>query len=183
MRSEPLAIENSLLVLVDVQGKLARLMHEYEAMIRQQQILIEACRILEVPVIWAEQVPDKLGPTVPELSEKLDGLAPSAKTSFGCWGDAGLNHAIRQSGRNQILLCGIETHVCVWQTASALCGEDYQVHLICDAVSSRSVFNRDIAFQRMAAAGVQLSNVEMALFELMGDARHPSFREVSRLLR
>jgi nicotinamidase-related amidase len=183
MRCEPLAIENSLLVLVDVQGKLARLMHESEVMIRQQQILIEACRLLEVPVIWAEQVPDKLGPTVPELSEKLQGLAPTAKTSFGCWGDAGLNHAIRQSGRNQILLCGIETHVCVWQTAAALGREDYQVHLICDAVSSRSAFNRDIAFQRMAAAGVQLSNVEMALFELLGDARHPHFRDITRLLK
>ncbi|MGY6630963.1 MAG: hydrolase [Wenzhouxiangella sp.] len=175
--------DDALLLVVDVQGKLARLMHDSEAMIRQQQILIEGCRILGLPVIWAEQLPDKLGSTVPELGEKLDGLAPCAKSSFGCWGDKGLETAIRRSNRRQILLCGIETHVCVWQTAAALRREDYSVHLICDAVSSRSPANREIGIQRMAAAGVHLSNVEMALFELMMDARHPRFREVTRLLK
>ena len=176
-------LEDSLLLLVDVQGKLARLMHESEAMIRQQGILIEACRLLEVPIIWAEQLPDKLGPTVPELVEKLDGLSPLAKSSFGCCGDAQLMQAIRASGRRQVLLCGIEAHVCVWQTAAALKSEDYAVHLICDAVSSRSAFNRDIALRRMTAAGVSLSNVEMVLFELMQTAEHPRFREVTRLLK
>jgi nicotinamidase-related amidase len=176
-------IDDALLLVVDVQGRLARLMHESEAMIRQQQILIEGCRILEVPVLWAEQLPDKLGPTVPELADKLEGLSPCAKASFGCWGDKAIETAIRRSGRKQILLCGIETHVCVWQTAAALRQEDYTVHLICDAVSSRSAFNRDIGFQRMNAAGVHLSNVEMVLFELMVDARHPRFREVTRLLK
>ena len=175
--------DNALLLLVDVQGKLARLMHESEAMIRQQQILIEACRVLELPVLWAEQLPDKLGPTVPELTERLDGLEPSAKSSFGCWGDENLREAIRASGRDRILLCGIETHVCVWQTAAALRRDDYQVHLIADAVSSRSAFNRDIGLRRMEAAGVHLSNVEMALFELMVDATHPRFRDVTRLLK
>ena len=175
--------DNSLLLIVDVQGKLARLMHESEAMIRQQQILIEACRVLELPVLWAEQLPDKLGPTVPELTERLDGLEPSAKSSFGCWGDENLREAIHASGRDRILLCGIETHVCVWQTAAALRRDDYQVHLITDAVSSRSAFNRDIGLRRMEAAGVHLSNVEMALFELMVDATHPRFRDVTRLLK
>lgn len=175
--------DNALLLVVDVQGKLARLMHESEQMIRQQRILVEACRILEVPVIWAEQLPDKLGSTVPELAEKLDGLRPSAKSSFGCWGDEHLREAIRASGRDRVLLCGIETHVCVWQTAAALRREDYQVHLINDAVSSRSAFNREIGIQRMAAAGVHLSNVEMVLFELMVDATHPRFRDVTRLLK
>ena len=177
------SIDDALLLLVDVQGKLARLMHESEAMIRQQQILIEGCRILDVPVLWAEQLPEKLGPTVPELAEKLEGLTPNAKSSFGCWGDKTLNTAIRRSGRKQILLCGIETHVCVWQTAAALRQEDYSVHLICDAVSSRAPGNRDIGIQRMATAGVHLSNVEMALFELMIDASHPRFRDVTRLLK
>ena len=175
--------DNALLLLVDVQGKLARLMHDAEDMIRQQQILIEACRILEIPVVWAEQLPDKLGATVPELADKLDGLQPAAKSSFGCLGDARLHDAIRASGRDRVLLSGIETHVCVWQTAAALRREGYQVHLITDAVSSRSALNRDIGLQRMAAAGVHLSNVEMVLFELMVDATHPRFRDVTRLLK
>jgi isochorismate hydrolase len=175
--------EDALLLVVDVQGKLARLMHESETMIRQQQILIEACRMLEVPVVWAEQLPDKLGPTVPELTDKLAGLAALSKSSFGCCGDAGLMAAIRATGRRQVLLCGIEAHVCVWQTAAALRREDYAVHLVCDAVSSRSAFNCEIAFRRMAQAGVCLGTVEMVLFELMGSAGHPRFREVAHLLK
>ncbi|HMA97827.1 MAG TPA: hydrolase [Wenzhouxiangella sp.] len=175
--------DQSLLLVVDVQGKLARLMDETEAMIRQQQILIEGCRMLGLPLVWVEQLPDKLGPTVPELTEKLSGLKPLAKSSFGCCGDEEVMSAIRGTGRRQILLSGIEAHVCVWQTAAALIREGYAVHLVCDAVSSRSPFNREIAFRRMAQAGVSLSTVEMVLFELMQGAEHPRFRDVARLLK
>lgn len=175
--------ESAVLLLVDVQGKLARIMHDSEGMIARQRILIEGCRLLDVPVIWAEQVPDKLGPTVPELAEKLEGCSALGKTSFGCWGDAALRQALEDSGRNQVLLAGIEAHVCVWQTAAALRQAGHEVHAIADAISSRSPFNREIAFQRMAAAGVHLSNVEMVLFELMESAAHPRFRNISRLLR
>lgn len=175
--------DNALLLLVDIQGKLARIMHESEAMIRQQGILIEACKLLDVPIVWAEQLPDKLGPTVPELAERLEDHSPCAKGSFGCWGDDTLRKAIRDSGRDRILLAGIEAHVCVWQTAAALRSENFDVHLVADAVSSRSALNRDIAFRRMEAAGVHLSCVEMVLFELMQDAGHPRFRDVTRLLK
>lgn len=180
---ERAVIDESVLVVVDVQGRLARLMHESEAMIRQQRILIEACRLLDLPVIWAEQLPAKLGATVDELQRPLEGLQPCAKSSFGCWGDDLLRSAIEAAGRRQVLLCGIETHVCVWQTAAALIEAGYAVHLIADAVSSRSAFNRDIGLRRMERAGVHLSNVEMALFELMVDATHPKFRAVTKLLK
>ncbi len=176
-------IDDALLLIVDVQGKLARLVHESEAMIRQQRLLIQACRLLGLPILWAEQLPEKLGPTVPELAEVLDGFEPLAKSSFGCCGDEGLMAAIEASGRRQVLLCGIEAHVCVWQTAAELLNRGYAVHLIADAVSSRSAVNRDIALRRMEAAGVHLSNVEMALFEMMRDAGHPRFRDVSGLLK
>lgn len=178
-----LNIDRSLLLVVDVQGKLARLMFQSESIVKQLSILIEGCRILSVPVLWAEQLPDKLGPTVPELASKLEGLSPHVKSSFGCCDDAALHQAIQSSSRQQILLCGIETHVCVWQTAAALRRENFEVHLICDAVSSRSEENRQIGIQRMAAIGVHLSNVEMALFELLGNANHPKFREVTKLLK
>ncbi|MEN1727049.1 MAG: hydrolase [Pseudomonadota bacterium] len=175
--------ENAQLVLVDVQGKLARLMHESDAMIGQIRRLIQAAHILELPVVWAEQLPDKLGPTVPELVEVLGSSRPLSKSSFGCCGDERLMSEIESTGRDHVLLCGIETHVCVWQTAVALRERGYQVHLIADAASSRSAFNRNIAWRRMEAIGVYLSNVEMVLFELMGDASHPRFRDVSRLLK
>lgn len=180
---ERAAIDQSILVVVDVQGRLARLMHESEAMIRQQQILIRGCRLLDVPVVWAEQLPDKLGATVDELQAPLEGLAPCAKSNFGCFGDPALRERIEHSGRRQVLLAGIETHVCVWQTAAALIEAGYSVHVIADAVSSRNAFNRDIGLQRMARAGAHPSNVEMVLFELMVDATHPKFRDVTRLLK
>lgn len=176
-------LEDSLLLVVDVQGRLARLMHESDAMIHAQSVLIQACRLLDIPVVWAEQLPEKLGATVDELQDPLSGLSPCAKSSFGCMGDSALRERIEASGRKQILLCGIETHVCVWQTAAALLRDDYSVHLVADATSSRSVFNRDIGFRRMESAGVHLSNVEMVLFELMVDATHPKFRDVTKLLK
>lgn len=173
----------SQLVVVDVQGRLARLMHESDAMIRAQSILIRACRLLDVPVTWAEQLPDKLGRTVDELQEPLDGLSPCSKSAFGCLGDDTLRSRILAQGRDQVLLCGIETHVCVWQTAAALLREAHEVHVIADAVSSRSAANKATGLQRMTAAGAVISNVEMALFEMMGDAGHPRFREVAGLLK
>lgn len=175
--------DDTVLVVVDVQGRLARLMHESEAMIRAQKALIQACCLLEIPVVWTEQLPDKLGATVDELQAPLSGLEPFAKSSFGCLGDATLREHIESGGRRQVLLCGIEAHVCVWQTAAALLRDGYSVHLVCDATSSRSEFNRDIGFRRMERAGVHMSCVEMALFELMVDAGHEKFREVTRLLK
>ena len=176
-------LDDTVLVVVDVQGRLARLMHESDAMIHAQGVLIRACRLLDLPVVWAEQLPDKLGATVDELQEPLSGLSPCAKSSFGCMGDDTIRARIEATARKQVLLCGIETHVCVWQTAAALLRDDYSVHLIADATSSRSAFNRDIGFRRMERAGVHLSNVEMALFELMVDATHPKFRDVTKLLK
>ena len=181
--TERARLDDSLLLVVDVQGKLARLMHDSEAMVRAQRTLIRACRLLDLPVLWAEQLPDKLGATVDELAEALEGLSPCAKSSFGCMGDPALRAAIAGTGRSQVLLCGIEAHVCVWQTAAALLEDGYSVHLVADAVSSRRADNKDIALRRMERAGVCISNVEMALFELMVDATHPKFRDVTRLLK
>jgi nicotinamidase-related amidase len=178
-----LNIESSLLLIVDVQGKLARLVDESESVIHQIGRLVDGCRLLEIPIVWAEQLPEKLGTTVPEVASKLEGISPASKSSFGCCDDPDLYQSLKGLGRQQIMLCGIETHVCVWQTAAVLRGDDYQVHLISDATSSRSSINREIAFRRMESAGVHMSNVEMALFELMKDANHPCFRQVTGLLK
>ena len=178
--------DHSLLMVVDVQGRLATLMQDSGAMVARQRILIQACRLLQVPILWAEQLPDKLGPTVPALCEVLDGLTPHIKSSFGCCGDAGIReqlHTMTEAGRHHILLCGIEAHVCVWQTCRDLLHQGYHVDLISDAISSRRSSDREVGMTRMLAAGAQLSSVEMALFDLMADASHPQFREVSRLLK
>jgi len=174
---------NSLLLVVDVQGKLARMMHDASGMISQQRLLIEACDLLGVPIVWAEQVPDKLGPTVEELAEVLTGQQPITKLSFGCCQNQGLMDAIEAHRPRHILLAGIEAHVCVWQTAAGLLSKGYGVHAIEDAISSRVASNKDIGLGRMVQAGAYRSSVEMALFELMGDAQHPQFRAISGLIK
>ena len=176
-------VDNAMMVLVDVQGRLARLMHHSEAMIRQQRLLIQALQILKVPIIWAEQVPDKLGGTVDELTEVLEMVEPRHKVSFGCCEDKPLSEAIEESQRTHILLAGIETHVCVWQTASTLLERGHHVHVIEDAISSRQAENKAIGLKRMYQAGAVASCVEMALFELMGRADHPDFRTISGLIK
>lgn len=180
---ERLKIDHALLLVVDLQGKLARLMDQSDEVIRQAGIMISGCRLLNVPIIWAEQLPEKLGPTVPELAEMMPDQSPRIKSAFGCCEDQAIATAIRESRRWQIILCGIETHVCVWQTAASLLRDGFQVHLLADAVSSRTALNRQVGIQRIVGAGAQISCVEMALFELMGDAGHPCFRQVAKLLK
>ncbi len=175
--------ENSVLLLVDVQGRLAGLMHESEAMIRQQKLLIEASQQLDVPIVWAEQVPDKLGPTVAPLAELLVDQTPCHKVSFGCCQDRQLMEAIESANRPHIILAGIEAHVCVWQTAATLLAKGYGVHVVEDAISSRSLTNKQVGIQRMYQAGGFASSVEMVIFEWMGDANHPKFRAISQLIK
>lgn len=175
--------QNSLLLLVDVQGRLASLMHESEAMIRQQRLLIQASQLLHIPIVWAEQVPDKLGPTVEPLAELLTEQTPCHKVSFGCCEDPGLMEAIRSANRPHIVLAGIETHVCVWQTAATLLATGYAVHAIEDAISSRSLANKAVGLKRIYQAGGFASSVEMVIFGWMGDAKHPQFRAISQLIK
>lgn len=175
--------DSSVLLLVDVQGRLARLMHRSDAMIRQQRLLIEACQLLGVPIVWAEQVPHKLGPTVEELASLLTDSSPIHKVSFGCCAQPELMSAIEAHHPRHILLAGIEAHVCVWQTAAGLLSRGYGVHAIEDAISSRHKANKKIGFRRMQQAGAFISCVEMVLFELMVHAEHEQFRAISALIK
>lgn len=175
--------ERAIFVLVDVQGRLAELMHNRDALMDSLGRLIEGMRALDIPIIWMEQVPEKMGPTVPELAARLDGLRPLAKTSFGCCGDAAFMAALERSGRDDIVVAGIEAHVCMTQTVEALRVNGYRVEVVADATSSRTAANRQIGLDRMARAGAGISSVETILFELMGSSEHPAFREVQRCLK
>lgn len=112
-----LRIENCCLVVVDVQGKLARLMHDKETLFANIQILIKAAKILGVPVLWCQQAPQALGATLPEIAELLDDNEPIDKFCFSCCDNDRFNSGLEELNRKQILLCGIETHVCIYQTA------------------------------------------------------------------
>ncbi len=175
--------EDTSIVLVDVQGKLARLMHESEALIHNIRIMLQAGQILGLPIVWAEQVPDKLGATVPEIAELLSNYQPIAKTSFSCAGSAEFNSALKASGRKHILLMGIEAHVCVYQTGIDLLEQGKGVHVVTDAVASRQLENKAIGLQRMSAAGAQLTSTEMCLFEMLKAAEGDEFRQIARLMK
>ena len=178
-----LDIQRCCLTVVDVQGKLAQLMHGREALFKNVQILIRAAKILEIPILWCQQCPDALGPTVPEIAQLLADIEPINKSAFSCCGEEQLNARLKDLARNQILLCGIETHVCIYQTAVDLLRQDFHVEVIADAVSSRTQENKQIAINRLAAEGANISCTEMALFELLKTAEHFKFRQIAKLIK
>jgi len=178
-----LNIKDCVVLIVDVQGKLAQLMHDKDALFKNIQTLIKAARILDIPIISCEQNPAGLGATVDEIAELLTEHQPVAKFSFSCCGDENFNDTLKACARKQILLCGIEAHVCVYQTAIDLLHKGYEVYLIIDAVSSRDIRNKEIAVERMNTDGANLSCVEMALFELLKTAKHPKFKQIASLIK
>jgi nicotinamidase-related amidase len=178
-----LEIRNCCLVVVDVQGKLAQLMHDKEVLFRNVQILIQAAKILDIPILWCQQCPDALGPTIPEIERLLTDNEPINKAAFSCCGDEQFNIRLNELARNQVLLSGIETHVCIYQTAVDLLRKGFCVDVVADAVSSRTLENKQIAIDRMAAEGVNISCTEMALFELLKTAEHSKFKQVAKLIK
>jgi len=148
-----LKIENSLLVIVDVQGKLAQLMFEKEKLIANLVRMVKGARILGIPILWNEQNPAGLGSTIPELTGLLTALQPQPKMTFSCCGNPAFMDELRRSGRRQVLLVGIEAHICVYQTAAELLQLGYEVHLVSDAVSSRTLENKQVGIERLRAQG------------------------------
>ncbi len=178
-----LKLENTVLVLIDVQERLLGAMHERDALVESISRLLRGTAALGVPVIVTEQIPEKLGPTVPALAEAAGGRAPLSKSCFSCAGAPAFMDRIRSMGRPQILLCGIETHVCVYQTARDLLDAGYHVEVVADAVSSRSAGNRRIALDRLAREGAAVTSVEMALFELQRVASGDAFRAILGIVK
>ncbi|MCQ8117786.1 hydrolase [Methylomonas rosea] len=178
--------DNSVLLVVDIQGRLSSAMPatDLQQMLTYGQRLLQAAGLLDVPVLLTEQYPQGLGPTQPEISECLPGNAlVFSKTGFSCCAADGFNKALADTGRKQVVVIGQEAHVCVLQTALELLSENYQVHVLADAVCSRRVEHKNIALQRMQQQGVTLSCHESVLFEWLRDARHGHFKTISALLR
>ncbi len=175
--------DNTVLVLIDIQGKLATLMHEREQLFANLQILTRGARVLELPILWLEQYPRGLGPTIPEIAGLLPDLQPLPKISFSACGLPEFVRRLARTGRRQVLLAGIEAHVCVYQTGRDLLAAGYRVEVVADAVSSRTAANRRLGLQRLEAAGALLTSVEMALFELLGRAEGPEFKQIAALVK
>ena len=178
-----LSVEDTVLVVVDIQGKLAHSMHEKALLFENLQKIINGARILEIPMIVTEQYPKGLGPTIPEITHLLSGIQPISKLSFSCCGNEHFLQALRGTNRTQTLLAGIEAHVCVYQTAMDLLNLGYEVQIVADAVSSRTASNKESALEKMKAGGAMLTSTEMALFELLRVAEGPKFKEVLRIVK
>lgn len=174
----------SVLVLVDVQARLWQVMHEKDALLESLRRLTAGAKMLGIPVVWVEQIPDKMGPTVDGLAEllRVDG-APVAKSSFSCWGEPRFRADLGRLGRRHVLLAGIESHVCVYQTAVDLLGAGYSVDVAADAVSSRTAANRAIGLERIRSCGGWIGSVELILFGMLRTAEHPQFRDILRLVK
>ena len=173
---------HAVLVVVDVQGSLAQLMHDKQALFANLKSVIRGMRALKIPVLWAEQNPRGLGPTVAQIADELEGLTPIAKHSFSCWPNEEFASALEAADRRQVVIAGIEAHVCVYQTALDLMTAGYAPVVVADAVSSRKPENKALALQNLRDAGVKITSVEMALFELLKVAEGEIFKKILRIV-
>lgn len=178
-----LNLENTVLLIVDVQGKLAHLMYNKENLFDQIKKIIRGAKVLSIPILLAEQNPDGLGPTIPEVSRVLANRKPVSKFSFSCWGSDRFVKELEDLHPENVLIAGIETHVCVYQTSRDLVKAGYQVEVIADAVSSRTNENKIVGLEKIRRAGAGITSVETALFELLGEAVDDRFKEILAVVK
>lgn len=178
-----LSVEDSVLMVIDIQGNLYESMQDKHFLLENVRKLIRGMQVFGIPVIVTEQIPEKIGSTISPVAELLPEVPRIPKSDFSCCGDEKIMKALKAVERRQVLLCGIEAHVCVYQTAIDLLGFGYEVYLVADAVSSRTVMNREIGIGKMRDEGVHLASTEMVLFELIRTAEDPRFKEIFRIVK
>ena len=176
----PLEAEQCALVVIDIQEKLLPPIFQKEQLVRNSQLLIRAAGILKIPPLVSTQYAKGLGGTVPEIASLLPGIDGIDKTLFSCFGSDVFCSVLKRlpGQRTTLLLCGMESHICVTQTALGALREGYLVHVASDAVSSRTEWNWKIGLDRMRAAGAVISSTEMMIYELMRSSSSAAFREL-----
>jgi nicotinamidase-related amidase len=174
---------NAVLIIIDIQGNLAQAMYDKENLFANNVKLIQGFKAFNLPIIFTEQIPQKLGKTLPVISQELDGIEPIAKETFSCWDDRNFIKQLKGLSRRHIVLAGIECHVCVYQTALDLISNGYNVHLVTDAVSSRTPENRQVGIDAIKSAGAHLTSTEMVLFELLRTAADPKFKDIFKIVK
>ncbi|TOD58153.1 hydrolase [Vibrio parahaemolyticus] len=181
---EMLSKGNTGLIVVDVQGKLATLMHESDALIENITKLVKGAKALDLPILWLEQNPERLGPTAEPIREVLESThLPITKYTFDGCKEATFKVAVENAKVDTWLVCGIESHICVYQTAVSLRQSGYRVELVTDCVSSRTAANKALALAKLTANGVVLTGLEMCLYEIVEDCREPEFKEILALIK
>lgn len=171
------------LLVIDIQDRVHAVMRYREEVENNAPKLIRGCQILHVPIFLTEQYPKGLGHTISSIRYALQAALPIQKMTFSCCGSEELMKGLHEKNIRQVILAGIETHVCVLQTALDLMANDFQVHVAKDAISSRREFDHKTALQRLIQAGAIMTTTETALFELMVRAGSAEFKEVSKLIK
>lgn len=175
-------VEQACLVVVDVQGKLATIVDSSEEIIQNVAKLVQAVQALEVPILWLEQNPSRLGGTALEIAQHMEGTV-IAKMAFSACREQVFLDAVKASGRTQFIVTGTETHICVYQTARQLKEQGFEVEVVVDAVSSRTKANKEVGLAKMQALGILPTSTEMILYELLQRADHEQFKTVLQLVK
>jgi len=180
MARRPLEAEQCALVVIDIQEKLLPPIFQKDQLVRNAQLLIRAAAILKFPALVSTQYAKGLGATTPEVASLLNGTEAIDKTFFSCFGSEAFCSAMKRlpGRRSTLLLCGMESHICVMQTALGALREGYLVHVASDAVSSRTEWNWKIGLDRMRSAGAVISSTEMMIYELMRSSSSAAFKEL-----
>ena len=172
----------SALLIIDIQEKVLKVMRNYEDMITNVVKLIKGVKILSIPIYYTEQYPKGLGATIKEIQDEL-AFAAIQKMSFSCYGAENLFDDLKLKNLNQIIVCGIESHVCVQQTVLDLLANNFQVNLPADTVSSRKKIDYCSALERMSKHGAEITTVESVLFELLNVCGTEEFRSISKIVK
>lgn len=177
--------EQCTLIVIDIQEKLLPPIFQKEQLVRNAQLLIRMAGILKMPTLLSTQYSKGLGNTVPEVAALLPEAAPYEKLTFSCFASDVFCSALKRvpGNRNTVLLCGMESHICVAQTALAALREGYLVHVASDAVSSRTEWNWKVGLDRMQAAGAVITSTEMAIYEALGSSGTSAFKDMLKYLK
>jgi nicotinamidase-related amidase len=175
----------TVLVVIDMQEPFLRLIHERDRVIDRVRLLVQAAQILRIPTLTSVQYAERMGPTIHEIAELLPGGAEPVcnKMSFSCGRSNDFLDALAAADRRQVLICGVETHVCVSQTALDLLHEGYNVHIAADAVSARTPECHKLGMEKMRDSGVVPCSAEAAVFELVADSSIPEFKQIHTLVK
>lgn len=176
--------EDCALAVIDIQEKLLPPIFEKERLVRNSQLLVRLADILSLPILVSTQYVKGLGPTIQEIRSLLPEVQVVDKLEFGCFGNDAYCTAVgKLANRNTLLLCGMEAHICVMQTALGALNQNMNVHVAADAVSSRTELNWKLGLNRMQAAGAVISSTEMMIYELLGKSGTPAFKEMLKHLK
>ena len=178
-----LSPDKTALLIIDIQEKIIKVINNYETVIENTIKLIKGFKALGLPIFYTEQYPKGLGSTVDSIEAELSGIKPFQKLTFSCYGAGDLFCKLKREGITQVVVCGVESHVCVQQTALDLLANDFQVNLVADAVSSRKMMDYDIAITRMRNHNAEVTTTETILFELLNECGTEVFKKISKIIK